>query len=92
MRHAERYVSNHGELPERLAIFRDGMSEGQEADAMRECQTIEKALLAVAHDMGKHDYKPKVLCVVVRKRHNTRLYRKGHNNDPSVSACITLNH
>ena len=61
---------NKGRKPEKIVMYRDGVSEGQflavlaaELVAMRQtCQELEKG------------YKPEITYIVVQKRHNTRFF------------------
>jgi eukaryotic translation initiation factor 2C len=70
---------NDGELPDRILVFRDGISEGQYAAALqhehssiiRACQRIDPA------------YRPKVLICICAKRHNTRFFGKDRDLDRS---------
>jgi hypothetical protein len=61
---------NQGRLPQRLLFYRDGVSDGQFAQAVQEEVTaIKNACREVAPN-----YDPKLTYVVVKKRHHTRLY------------------
>ncbi|CAI2351211.1 unnamed protein product [Caenorhabditis sp. 36 PRJEB53466] len=64
-------------FPKKIIIFRDGVSFGEESEALREVQVIESTIIEAARDQGVFDYAPKVLAVVVKKRHHTRFYGKG---------------
>ncbi|PIC35496.1 hypothetical protein B9Z55_014838 [Caenorhabditis nigoni] len=72
-------------FPKRIIIFRDGVSFGEETEALREVKIIEETCIAAAKSMGHRDYAPKVLAIVVKKRHHTRFYAKGghHGNMPT---------
>ena len=69
------YERNNGRKPERLIMFRDGVSEGQfltvlakELMAMREaCKELEA------------DYEPPITYLVVQKRHHTRFFPADNN-------------
>ena len=66
---------NKGRKPEKIVMYRDGVSEGQflavlaaELVAMREaCQELEEG------------YKPEITYIVVQKRHNTRFFPVDNN-------------
>ena len=69
------YEKNNGRKPERLVMFRDGVSEGQfltvlakEVVAMREaCKELEDG------------YEPPITYIVVQKRHHTRFFPADNN-------------
>ncbi|EGT59863.1 hypothetical protein CAEBREN_29619 [Caenorhabditis brenneri] len=75
-------VRNFAEIrgfPKKIIIFRDGVSFGEEKEAMREVEIIEQTIISAAKAMGLRDYAPKVLAIVVKKRHHTRFYARGGN-------------
>ncbi|CAJ0960664.1 unnamed protein product, partial [Mesorhabditis belari] len=71
----ERLVSfykNTHQKPERIIVYRDGVSEGQFAEVLREeIQGIRSACLTLSND-----YRPPITYVVVQKRHHARLFCK----------------
>ncbi|CCD67716.1 Piwi domain-containing protein [Caenorhabditis elegans] len=80
-------VRNFAEIrgfPKKVIIFRDGVSFGEETAALKEVEIIEQTIKTAAKSMGHSDYAPKVLAIVVKKRHHTRFYAKGghHGNMP----------
>lgn len=84
-------VRNFAEIrgfPKKVIIFRDGVSFGEETAALKEVEIIEQTIKTAAKSMGHSDYAPKVLAIVVKKRHHTRFYAKGghHGNMPIVSS------
>ncbi|CAI2355811.1 unnamed protein product [Caenorhabditis sp. 36 PRJEB53466] len=83
-------------FPKDLIIFRDGVSIGEESKAVREVEVIEKTIIEIAKEMGVVDYAPKVLAIVVKKRHHTRFYVERNDSeiqnplpDTSVSGHIS---
>ncbi|CAB3411737.1 unnamed protein product [Caenorhabditis bovis] len=71
-------------FPEKVIIFRDGVSFGEEDEAARETSVIEETIVNIAEQSGKRDYKPSVLSFVVKKRHHTRFYiRDGRQGSPA---------
>lgn len=66
----------NGMYPERIMVFRDGVSEGQFRTVLEhEVKGIKKAAAGISAKLvkeGKPAYDPKVLFVVVQKRHRTR--------------------
>ncbi|GFR49920.1 hypothetical protein Agub_g12029, partial [Astrephomene gubernaculifera] len=66
----EFYKANRGVKPQRLVMYRDGVSEGQFEQVLAEEYTaIRKACLDL-----EANYRPAITFVVVQKRHNTRLF------------------
>uniref|UniRef100_A0A1I7TXI8 Piwi domain-containing protein n=1 Tax=Caenorhabditis tropicalis TaxID=1561998 RepID=A0A1I7TXI8_9PELO len=81
-------VRNFAEIrgfPKKIIIFRDGVSFGEESEALREVEIIEQTIISAAMSMGLRDYAPKVLAIVVKKRHHTRFYAKGGHNGMTPS-------
>lgn len=69
-----------GFQPERIIMFRDGVSEGQFDRVLQyEVTALKEAMLA----LGGPDYKPRITWVIVQKRHHTRLFPADHNKDRS---------
>uniref|UniRef100_A0A915CI33 Uncharacterized protein n=1 Tax=Parascaris univalens TaxID=6257 RepID=A0A915CI33_PARUN len=71
----ERLVSFYKEThlkPSRIIVYRDGVSEGQFAEVLREeMQGIRTACL-----MLSADYRPPITYIVVQKRHHARMFCK----------------
>ncbi|KJH50570.1 piwi domain protein [Dictyocaulus viviparus] len=71
----ERLVSfyrNTNQKPTRIIVYRDGVSEGQFAEVLREeIQGIRSACMILSPD-----YRPPITYVVVQKRHHARMFCK----------------
>ncbi|CAJ0573794.1 unnamed protein product, partial [Mesorhabditis spiculigera] len=66
------FYKNTHQKPERIIVYRDGVSEGQFAEVLREeIQGIRSACL-----MLSPDYRPPITYVVVQKRHHARIFCK----------------
>ncbi|KAI5072524.1 hypothetical protein GOP47_0012630 [Adiantum capillus-veneris] len=66
--------------PERIIMFRDGVSEGQFDKVLQfEVHALKEAMQKV----GGSGYNPQITWVVVQKRHHTRLYPVDNNKDRS---------
>lgn len=64
------YNMNRQMKPERLIFFRDGVSDGQFEQVLRqELQAIRRACTNL-----QSDYEPKITFLVVQKRHHTRFF------------------
>jgi len=61
-----------GRLPERIIVYRDGVSSGQFAEVLRE----ELNGIRAACDLVSADYKPPITYIVVQKRHHARIFCK----------------
>ncbi|KAH7434407.1 hypothetical protein KP509_06G016100 [Ceratopteris richardii] len=66
--------------PERIIMFRDGVSEGQ-FDAVLQCEV--HALKEAMLELGGSCYTPQITWVVIQKRHHTRLFPADNNKDKS---------
>lgn len=64
--------ANGGRLPEKLLYYRDGVSEGQFQELLDKEITAMQAACHGACQGGT--YKPKIVVVVVQKRHHTRFF------------------
>lgn len=64
--------NNNGEYPERILVFRDGISEGQYAAALQ----WEHGAIVSACRKVESTYRPLIMVVVCAKRHNTRFFAK----------------
>lgn len=80
--HLKIFASHNQAYPERIFIFRDGLSEGQYAAAM----TYEHNAVLKAAARLQEGYRPKVLICVCAKRHNTRFF--GRNGDVDRSGNL----
>ena len=71
----ERLVSFYrhtGQKPTRIVVYRDGVSEGQFAEVLREeIHGIRSACLILSPD-----YRPPITYIVVQKRHHARMFCK----------------
>lgn len=62
--------------PARIIVYRDGVSEGQFAEVLREeIQSIRTACLAIADD-----FRPPITYIVVQKRHHARMFCKNSSD------------
>ncbi|KAI0313097.1 Piwi domain-containing protein [Amylostereum chailletii] len=69
----EAYKEHNDSLPERILVFRDGVSEGQYDKVLREeLPQIFEAFKRV--DPGNAAYRPALSVVICGKRHNVRIY------------------
>ena len=74
--------AGNAELPTRILLYRDGVSEGQYATMrLREipqieqaCKDAERFIDRKQNPFGKDPYRPLITYVVVSKRHHTRFY------------------
>ncbi|KAI6230110.1 hypothetical protein M3Y99_01102100 [Aphelenchoides fujianensis] len=72
------FLNATGRLPERIIVYRDGVSSGQFAEVLRE----ELNGIRAACGMITANYRPPITYVVVQKRHHARLFCK--NNADTV--------
>ncbi|BEI91628.1 uncharacterized protein CcaverHIS019_0404480 [Cutaneotrichosporon cavernicola] len=63
---------NKSEFPERILVFRDGISEGQYAAALH----YEHNAIVEACERVLKRYRPRILVCVCARRHNTRFFAK----------------
>lgn len=68
--------NNDGQYPERILVFRDGISEGQYAAALQ----YEHDAIVSACRRIEGTYRPRILVCVCAKRHNTRFFAKERMN------------
>lgn len=68
--HLKIFHRRNGAFPERILIFRDGVSEGQYAATM---QYEHKAVLDACKRL-QANYRPRLLICICAKRHNTRFF------------------
>ena len=69
------YERNNGRKPERLIMFRDGVSEGQFLTVLaKELMAIRAACKEL-----EADYEPPITYLVVQKRHHTRFFPADNN-------------
>ncbi|KAI6242624.1 hypothetical protein M3Y99_00167000 [Aphelenchoides fujianensis] len=66
------FLNATSRLPERIIVYRDGVSSGQFAEVLRE----ELNGIRAACGMITANYKPPITYVVVQKRHHARLFCK----------------
>ena len=82
--HLTYWAKLHGEFPENLLIYRDGVSEGQYQMVLdEELPTLRAACESV---YGKQEL-PRITIIIVGKRHHTRFYRM-RPATPEVPAAI----
>jgi hypothetical protein len=70
---------NKGDYPDRILIFRDGISEGQYLPVL----TYEHDAVLKACQRIKGGYRPKILICVCAKRHSTRFFGEPRDIDSS---------
>ncbi|KAH7732179.1 tag-76 [Aphelenchoides avenae] len=66
------FFETTGQKPSRIIVYRDGVSEGQFQEVVRE----ELLGIKMACSMLSADYKPQITFIVVQKRHHVRLFCK----------------
>lgn len=85
----EHYKLNNGQYPEKLVIYRDGISDGQLSMVKdHEIPQIEKAF-----SMIDANYKPSLTVIIVKKRGSTRFFantRGALSNPPCGSVIDTV--
>ena len=77
--HLKVYKTRNGTYPERILIFRDGVSEGQYAAVLHH----EHSAVLDACERLEPGYRPRILLCICAKRHNTRFFGKLSDTDPS---------
>ncbi|KAG6856712.1 hypothetical protein H0H87_001501 [Tephrocybe sp. NHM501043] len=83
---------NKGVLPQRVLVYRDGVSEGQFAIVVdEELPAIKKAFSKF--DTAKAPYRPKLSIIICGKRHHTRFYpteerNADHNGNPKAGTVV----
>ncbi|KAF9238677.1 Piwi domain-containing protein [Melanogaster broomeanus] len=70
---------NNGSLPERVIIYRDGVSESQYAQ-LRQYELPQMQMAFTKFDRREAPYKPRLTIVVCGKRHHTRFYPTEEGN------------
>ncbi|KAF8911818.1 Protein argonaute 10, partial [Dissophora ornata] len=70
--------------PERILFYRDGVSEGQYAEVMRE---EVMAVKAACRRLG-NGYNPKITFCVVKKRHHARFFPTNPQNADRSGNCV----
>lgn len=80
------YKKLNGCYPDRIIIFRDGVSDGQ----LKICSEYEIPQMREACKLGSEDYDPKITFIVVQKRINTRLFTADRNNELANPAPGTV--
>lgn len=87
----KQYRTEHGSLPDRILIYRDGVGEGQTDYVFQhEVQVLVKRLNEVYKTAGNLTYR--LAFTIVSKRINTRFFKSGQNPDPGtvVDDVVTL--
>lgn len=91
--HLRVYRDRNGQLPRKIFVFRDGVSEGQFAQVMNsELTAVHTAYQRMA-GAGK---KPEILFLLVQKRHHTRFFNRGdyckYNVEPGTVVDTEIVH
>ncbi|KAI6110019.1 Piwi domain-containing protein [Pisolithus sp. B1] len=74
--------------PQRLVLFRDGLSEGEYAQAAtKEIQAIKDALDALWKERSVNRPKPLLTYIVVGKKHHVRFFPKSQNEADKSGNC-----
>ncbi|KAF2744721.1 Piwi-domain-containing protein [Sporormia fimetaria CBS 119925] len=77
---------NQGQLPTRVIVYRDGVSEGQYQSVLRdEYPGFVRAFEKLYGARGKH---PNTTIIVVGKRHHTRFYPTGPDSSDNKGNCV----
>ncbi|GLB39886.1 putative argonaute family protein [Lyophyllum shimeji] len=85
-------TKNGGRLPQRILVYRDGVSEGQFAIVVdEELPAIKMAFKKF--DTAQAPYRPKLTIVICGKRHHTRFYpteaeNADHNGNPKAGTVV----
>lgn len=82
-----KYFERNNTYPDRILIYRDGVSDGQ----FRKVQDFEIPQLKTAFSNINENYKPRVTFFVVKKRGNARFFLKDNRNDfqnPPIGTVI----
>nr|XP_018267308.1 uncharacterized protein I303_01293 [Kwoniella dejecticola CBS 10117]OBR89466.1 hypothetical protein I303_01293 [Kwoniella dejecticola CBS 10117] len=77
--HLKIFHKHNGQYPERILIFRDGISEGQYAAVL----SYEHVAILKACKRLQTDYRPLLLMCICAKRHTTRFFGKDADVDRS---------
>ncbi|OCF39530.1 hypothetical protein I317_06689 [Kwoniella heveanensis CBS 569] len=77
--HLKIFKKHNGDYPDRILIFRDGISEGQYAAAL----TYEHGAVLKACERLQPGYRPRLLMCICAKRHNTRFFGNERDIDRS---------
>jgi len=85
------YSRNGNQFPEKIIVYRDGVSEGQFHQVLeKELPEIRKACEGVP----LKGYNPKITIIIVGKRHHTRFYptnddaADGRTGNPAPGTCV----
>lgn len=78
-----KFIDSNKKRPERILFYRDGVSEGQFADVLRN-EVL--AIKSVCQSIAK-DYDPSITFVVVQKRHHARFFPVGSQNADKSGNC-----
>ena len=62
------HAANKGRKPEKIIMYRDGVSEGQFLTMLAK----ELVAMRQAYTELKEDYQPSITYIIVQKRHHTR--------------------
>ncbi|KAI6043075.1 Piwi domain-containing protein [Pisolithus marmoratus] len=74
--------------PQRLVLFRDGLSEGEYAQAaVREIQAIKDAIDTLWMERNVNRPKPLLTYIVVGKKHHVRFFPKSQNDGDKSGNC-----
>ena len=69
------HEANNGRKPEKIIMYRDGVSEGQFLTVL----ASELVAIRAACTELEEDYQPKITYIVVQKRHHTRFFPSDNN-------------
>ncbi|KAF9980022.1 Protein argonaute 10 [Mortierella antarctica] len=78
------FRAKNGRLPERILFYRDGVSEGQNAQVM----ATEVAAVKEACQLVNVKYNPPVTFCVVKKRHHARFFPMSNNDADKSGNCV----
>ncbi|KAI5840506.1 Piwi domain-containing protein [Morchella snyderi] len=67
----QRWNSINKKFPQRIIVYRDGVSEGQFQTVLKEELPL---IRAACQQCGDNKYRPKISIIIVGKRHHTRFY------------------
>ncbi|CAJ0843547.1 6308_t:CDS:10, partial [Entrophospora sp. SA101] len=80
------YHEKNGALPDRIIMYRDGVSESQFKMVLEyELKKIKEACIKLSGS-----YKPKITFITIGKRHQTRLYPKEQIDTDSATRSVSI--
>ncbi|VVC30372.1 Ribonuclease H-like domain,Piwi domain,PAZ domain [Cinara cedri] len=83
---ADLFKSKNGVLPDKIVIYRDGVSDGD----LKHVEEIELEDLENSFKIYPGNYKPMITCIIVQKRINTRVFKycESKYSNPSSGTVI----